>query len=133
MLSISKGLPPILSCSPEASLFRAVVDMVKMRSGAMMVCDSNGDTVGIVTERDVLDKHPFDVGVSRKMKVTDIMTPSSRLVTAPSSSTLDQCIKMMHTRHLRHLPIVEGDDTKGLLSMRYIAQVPISVMTYSSV
>ena len=55
-----KDTAPIKFCSAEDSIFRAVVTMAKLRTGALIVRDG-ATTVGIVTERDVLDKYPFEV------------------------------------------------------------------------
>lgn len=76
---------------------------------------------GIITERDILDKLPFDVGAARNLKVSDLMTTKATLVTAPSSFTLDQCVKAMKGGHFRHLPIVDGEDLKAVLSIRDLA------------
>jgi len=83
---------------------------------------SGSEIHGIITERDVLDKLPFEVGASRKIKVSELMTSKSDLITAPPSFTLDQCIKAMQAGTFRHLPIVEGADVRAVISMRDIAQ-----------
>lgn len=121
ILNVMKDPPPVISIAPSASAFRAVVDMVKCRTGSLMVMDGN-EMVGIVTERDVLEKIDLKAGVSRNTKVLEIMTPASTLVTAPPSYTLDKCVKAMRQGKFRHLPITSKGEIKSLISIRDIAQ-----------
>jgi signal-transduction protein with cAMP-binding, CBS, and nucleotidyltransferase domain len=65
---LAQGLPAVYHTEPNASAFRAIIDMVKMRSGSLMV-SKESEMHGIITERDILDKLPFQVGSSRKLKV----------------------------------------------------------------
>ena len=55
ILAVMKTRPEVYTTSPTASAFSAVVDMIKHRSGSLMVMENNV-MAGIVTERDVLDK-----------------------------------------------------------------------------
>ena len=50
------------------------------------------------------------------------MTGWNQLVTAPPTYTLTKCVNKMRAGVFRHLPIVEGDQVKAVLSMRDIAQ-----------
>jgi len=113
----------VWSVPPTATVSRAVIDMVKYRSGSVIVADQSG-MCGIVTERDILDKMPFTVGKSREMTVAQLMTPSDALVTGTESSTLDQCIAAMRAGVFRHLPIVEkrGGAVRAVISIRDVAQ-----------
>ena len=63
----------VWSVPPTATVSRAVIDMVKYRSGSVIVADQSG-MCGIVTERDILDKMPFTVGKSREMTVAQLMS-----------------------------------------------------------
>lgn len=75
---------------PTASAFRAIIDMVKMRSGSLMV-SKGSELYGIVTERDVLDKLPFAIGSSRKLKVPPAIVLRAALAPAqvcPSAHVL---------------------------------------------
>ena len=120
ILNITRGLPIVYHVNPKATVFRAIVDMVKMRSGSLIVSEG-GKCAGIITERDILDKMPFEQGASRKIKVTELMTPRSELISANPSFTLDECVKVMEEGVFRHLPIMTGNDVKAVISMRDIA------------
>jgi len=62
------------------------------------------------------------VGASRVATVASIMTPSTGLVTAPPSFTVDKCAKAMRTGVFRHLPITDKGHVKAIISIRDIAQ-----------
>eukprot|EP00308_Calcidiscus_leptoporus_P004948 CAMPEP_0119353958 /NCGR_PEP_ID=MMETSP1334-20130426/3044_1 /TAXON_ID=127549 /ORGANISM="Calcidiscus leptoporus, Strain RCC1130" /LENGTH=283 /DNA_ID=CAMNT_0007367383 /DNA_START=159 /DNA_END=1010 /DNA_ORIENTATION=+ len=128
ILNITKGLPDVYYTSPESSVFRAVVDMVKLRSGSLIVGDGN-KAQGILTERDILDKLPFEAGAARSLRVTALMTPSDSLVSAPPSFTLDQCVHEMQSGGFRHLPIMQGGAVKAVISIRDIAQHVASALS----
>lgn len=76
---------------------------------------------GIITERDFL-KLPLKPGASRATLVSEIMTPAASIVTAPSSHTLDRCVAQMRKAKVRHLPVVENDTVKAVISMADICQ-----------
>lgn len=81
ILNIMKGLPVVHTVAPSASTFRAVVDMVKYRTGSLMVMKDD-QMAGIITERDILDKLSLDVvGESRAKAVEALMTPADSLST----------------------------------------------------
>jgi len=122
ILNIMKGLPVVHTVAPSASTFRAVVDMVKYRTGSLMVMKDD-QMAGIITERDILDKLSLDVvGESRAKAVEALMTPADSLSTAPPNYTLDKCVKQMKSGVFRHLPIIENGEVKACISLRDIAQ-----------
>jgi len=121
ILNVMKGGGTVYEISPALSVFRAVVDMVRHRTGSLLVTQE-GKIAGIVTERDILEKLPFGVGKSRSMTVSSIMTPADKLVTASPSFTLEKCIQTMQSGTFRHLPVVDNDKVKTLISMRDISQ-----------
>ena len=109
--------------APSATVYRAIVDMVKHRCGWLMVM-KGADLAGIVTERDILEKLPLDLSASRSTLVSAIMTPSDSLITAPPTYTLDKCVGLMHSGVFRHLPVVDRQgELKSCVSMRDIAQL----------
>lgn len=100
ILNVMKGGGTVYEISPALSVFRAVVDMVRHRTGSLLVTQE-GKIAGIVTERDILEKLPFGVGKSRSMTVSSIMTPADKLVTASPSFTLEKCIQTSTLRGIR--------------------------------
>ncbi len=95
---------------------RAVVDaMAKRPFGAVPVVD-NGRLVGIFSERDVVVR----VVAARKdpdaTPLSDVMTASPD--TVKSSDSVLHALELMNRRGYRHLPVVDGDQLVGIVSIR---------------
>jgi CBS domain-containing protein len=52
---------------------------------------------------------------SSDLKVSEIMT--SKVITIDANHTVDQCMQIMTDHHIRHLPIMNGDNVIGLISI----------------
>jgi CBS domain-containing protein len=104
----------VWTVDPNATVFEAVVRMVRAKIGALAVVDGE-QLVGIVTERDYLRKVAVEGRTSRTTLVHEIM--SCPVVCANRSDDLDRCLSLMTERRIRHLPIVDGTRLVGLISM----------------
>lgn len=104
----------IWSVSPDDSVFEAVQVMSDRDVGALMVLDG-GRVAGIISERDYARKIALEGRASRDTKVADIMT--TRVVYALPTQTVDECLALMTDKRIRHLPVMNGDDLVGVLSI----------------
>lgn len=106
----------------EESVFVATKKMVKHKGGSL--CVLRGDkVVGIVTERDYLQKIVHEGRTSRDTLVKDISTMDNKLVVARLDDTVQDCVDVMAAKNIRHLPVSqENGDVIGLLSIRDIAR-----------
>ena len=98
----------------EASVFDAVRRLGEKRIGALPVVDG-GRIAGIVSERDViycLRDHGADV---LDWPVNRVM--SSPAITADSGTDVLAALALMTQRRIRHLPIVEGGQIRGIVSI----------------
>ena len=99
---------------PEQTVAAAVRDMKQRGVGALVVTRDRIHVIGIVSERDVVWALADDPGVLDR-RVADIMT--SRVVTCtPDQTVTDAMALMTHGRH-RHLPVLEGDELAGIVSI----------------
>ena len=108
----------ILSVSPDTTLAAAAQRMSGGRVGAVVVLD--GDRLaGILTERDVLKA----VGEGRVdgSSAADWMTGDPE--TIEPSETTDMAATLMIHGGFRHLPVVEGGDVIGIVSIRDLMRV----------
>jgi len=103
----------VLDVPVDASVLDAVQRMVDNNVGALLVRDA-GEVVGIVTERDYLRRVTLQ-GRTEQAPVSEIM--SSPLVVAGPETTVDECMALMTDRRIRHVPVVEGGDVIGLVSI----------------
>jgi CBS domain-containing protein len=105
-----------LATAPASMTVReACVAMAKRRIGALMVVDG-GKLVGIFTERDVMTKV---VGASRDpdaVRLADVMTRNPDTI-GPGRPARD-ALEMMRKHGYRHLPVVDGADLVGMVSVR---------------
>lgn len=92
----------------------AVRRMNEKGVGALLVVDS-GRAVGIFTERDVLRRIVDADRDPALVRVAEVMT--RELVTTTADTRLEEAMAMMTERRFRHLPVMEGEDIIGLVSI----------------
>ena len=101
--------------SPTDSVFAALQQLADHNVGAMMVMDS-GKLVGVFSERDYTRKIALAGRSSKDTLVADIMT-AQVLTVSPKSST-HHCMALMSEKKIRHVPVVDGDQVLGMISIR---------------
>jgi CBS domain-containing protein len=109
----------VLTIGPAHTLREAARLMSKRRVGAAVVTDPEHASVGILTERDILDSIAAGQDPDRET-VEHHRTPD--LVVASPTWTLEQAAAEMVRGGFRHLVVVEGQEVAGLLSMRDIVR-----------
>jgi CBS domain-containing protein len=109
--------------APDDALGEAAEKMSVRGVGAALVMDG-GRLLGILTERDLLNAVASHVDV-REARVREWMTEGP--VTAPQTMPIARAATIMVTRGFRHLPIVEGDRTIGIVSLRDVVRATARV------
>ena len=113
----------IWSTSPGATVYEALQIMAEKDVGALPVL--NGEKlVGIFSERDYARKVILVGKSSKKTMVKEIMTP--HVVYATPDMTNDQGLTLMTAKHIRHLPVIDGDDLVGMVSIGDLVRSIIS-------
>lgn len=106
--------PAIHAIRPEAPVLEAVRLMADQHIGAVLVMDGPR-LVGILSERDYARKIVLEGKSSSNTPVSDIMT-TEVVATAPLDS-VDRCMQIMTERRIRHLPVLDGEDLVGIVSI----------------
>ena len=109
----------VLTVGPGHSLREAARQMAKRGVGAAVVIDPDEPGPGIITERDILDSLGSGQSPDEE-KVSDHLTP--HLVFAAPDWSLERAAAEMVRGGFRHLIVVDGGDTIGVLSMRDIVR-----------
>ena len=108
----------LLTVAPEDTLGEAAEKMAGARVGAALVMDF-GRLVGILTERDLLTAIAGRVHPS-EARVRDWMTEDP--VTATDAMPVRRAASIMVAQGFRHLPVVEGERTVGIVSLRDVVR-----------
>ena len=107
----------VFQVSPSSTVFDALQRLSDYGVGALLVMDK-GRLVGVVSERDYTRKVALQGKNSKEITVADIMT--SDVVTVTPSTRTGVCMTLMSQKKIRHLPVVDGFQVLGLISIRDI-------------
>ncbi len=104
----------VWSTTPGSTVFEALQLMADKDVGALPVLDHD-KLVGIFSERDYARKIILLGKSSKLTRVREIMTP--HVVYATPDMTNEQCLAVMSSRRIRHLPVMEEDTMIGMVSI----------------
>ena len=113
----------VWSVRPDQSIFEALQLMDEKNIGAVLVLESD-HIEGIFSERDYARKVVLKGKASRETKVGEAMTRMVAFVR--SGNTVEECMALMTDKHVRHLPVLEGDRVIGIISIGDVVQAKIS-------
>jgi len=105
---------PIYSVRPDATVRQALELMAQKNIGALLVIDGMG-LAGVFSERDYARKVVLMGKSSNEALVKDIMT--AEVITVESTQTMEHCMQIMTDHRVRHLPIMDKQQVKGLISI----------------
>lgn len=114
----------VFSIAPEATVYEALALMAEHNTGALLV-KSGEDMVGIISERDCVRKVELQGRNVKDTKVGDIMTRN--VITVSCDQPLEECEALMMEKGIRHLPVYEGNELVGFLSVRDVLREMIEM------
>lgn len=106
--------PEIITVRPNDSVFVALQVMASYNVGALPVMAAEG-LVGIFSERDYARKVALKGMKSESTEVRDVMT--ANVICANLAMSVMDCMQLMSGKKIRHLPVLEGNELLGIVSI----------------
>src|ERR1700694_4870697 len=105
----------VYSIEADSTVLEAARFMMEHRIGALPVLRSS-ELVGIFSERDIMNRVVAVGRLPGTTKVSEVMTANPKAVSV--DETVENCLFLMREFGFRHLPITDGKQLKGLVSLR---------------
>jgi CBS domain-containing protein len=121
---LSQKKRDIWSIAPDATVYDAIARMADKNVGALLVVE-DGRLAGIISERDYTRKVMLRGKRSRETTVREIM--STELTTVPPAEGVDDALRFMTEKRVRHLPVVANGEIRGVISIGDLVKHVISV------
>jgi signal-transduction protein with cAMP-binding, CBS, and nucleotidyltransferase domain len=118
----------IWSMGPDETVYDAIALMADKGIGALLVL-SEGELVGIISERDYARKIILHGRSSKDTLVGEIMTTSPMTVTP--EHTVDECMRIMTQHRVRHLPVLDEDELVGVISIGDLVNAIIEAQAHT--
>jgi CBS domain-containing protein len=118
-LLVNKENNQLWSVTPDETVYAAIQLMDQKGIGALLVLQGNR-LVGVMSERDYARKVILRGRASSETRVNEIMTRQVYYTTPEQN--IDDCLVIMTERHIRHLPVMQGERVSGMISMGDVAK-----------
>jgi CBS domain-containing protein len=116
----------VWSVPASATVFEAIKILAEKNIGALPVVEGNR-LVGIFSERDYTRKVALEGRSSRELKVREIV--SSPVHSISPDNSIEDAMRMMSEKHIRHLPVLEKGKMVGMISIGDLVNWIISAQT----
>ena len=124
---IRKKGSEVYSILPSATVYEALVIMAKYNTGAVLVATGN-KVDGILSERDCVRSVELEGRSVKNTKVSEIMT--TKVIFVEASQPLEECMALMINKNIRHLPVYDGKELLGLISVRDVLNEVVDVQKF---
>jgi len=105
----------IVSANVGESVADTAVLLSKYKIGAVLVLDEGSKVVGVLSERDIVRALAESGTGCLSQNVEELMTKD--VICCAPSDTIDEVMALMTDRRIRHLPVMDGSDLKGFISI----------------
>jgi CBS domain-containing protein len=104
----------VFSVGPTVTVYQAIEEMCNRNIGGLLIVE-NERLTGIFTERDYARKLILKGKSSKDTKISELMTANP--ITVSPESTIEDCMKIMSQKKIRHLPVVDHEKLVGVISI----------------
>ncbi|HEY3344398.1 MAG TPA: CBS domain-containing protein [Anaerolineaceae bacterium] len=123
----AKGMT-VWTISPQASVLEALQLMAEKNVGALLVTEGE-QVAGIFSERDYARSVALRGRTAENTQIGEIMTP--RVIYVHPSQSMEDCMALMTDKHIRHLPVMEGERLIGVISIGDVVKEIISEQQFT--
>jgi len=105
----------IVKIRDNQNIAEAAIALTEHKIGALLVEGQDGQIAGILSERDIVGgmaPHGADL---HDVSVSELMT--TNVIRCSPNDTVNEAMAMMTDRRIRHLPVFEGDELVGFISI----------------
>jgi CBS domain-containing protein len=120
----------VATVEPTADLASAIKTLAARRIGALVVIGPDGRIAGIVSERDVIRGLAERGAALLEQPVAQVMT--RKVVTCTRADTMSSIMELMTAGKFRHLPVVEGDQLVGIISIGDVVKYRVQQIEFES-
>ena len=113
----------VWTIAPDRSVFDALSLLAEKNIGALAVVD-NGRLVGMFTERDYARQIVLQDRRSKETEVRQVMT--RKIAVVHPGNTVEECMALVTDMRVRHLPVFDGDNLAGIVSIGDLVKANIA-------
>jgi CBS domain-containing protein len=118
----------VWSISPQSTVLEALRLMAEKNIGALLVTEGE-QVAGIFSERDLARSVALQGRTADNTLVSEIMT--TRVFYVRPSQSMEECMALMTDKHIRHLPVMDGERLAGLISIGDVVKEIISEQEFT--
>ncbi len=123
----AKGGDTVVTCAPDMTVRDLLALLAEHNIGAVIVSSDESPVGGIVSERDVVRAMVSGSDILADA-VSTIMTAEVR--TAGPADSVDDLMLIMTEHRIRHVPVVTGDDLRGIVSIGDVVKSRIGQLEF---
>ena len=105
----------VFTIEPQQTVWDAIQILNEHKIGAAVVTETDGRVAGIISERDILQAAAKQRESIKETAIADIMTTD--LIIGVAEDRLDYVMGVMTQNRIRHLPVMDGEDLVGIISI----------------
>lgn len=118
----------VVTVAPGTSLAKAAELLSSRRIGAVIVSPDGKRVAGILSERDIVRELGRRGAACMSDRVDDVMT--ARVAGCRVTDTADMVMQMMTEGRFRHMPVIQGDQMVGLISIGDVVKARLSELEH---
>jgi CBS domain-containing protein len=117
----------VVSVAPGSSVGEAAKTLSARRIGAVVVSSDGKQMAGILSERDIVRAIGANGPGCLADPVESMMT--SKIISATSTETVDSVLAKMTDGRFRHMPVMEGSEMIGLISIGDVVKAQLAELS----